>query len=199
MKPISEARLAANRANARKSTGPTSPEGKAISSKNRLSFGFNSAMPCMNDEDPEEFERLRAELHNEHRPATATQTILVDKMVLSHWHYLRATRVINNLILDDRRPQALALAMRYQTSNHNAFHKALAELQKLKAQRPQEVTPADPPLDGFVPQNRPEADAAPHTCVPAASQPVSPAAKPEKQASRAASIDALLKKYLAVA
>ena len=193
MKTISAARLAANRANAQKSTGPTSAEGKAISSKNRLGYGFNSAMPCMNDEDPAEFERLRVELHNEHRPVTPTETILVDKMVLSHWHYLRATRVINNLICDDRQPQALVLAMRYQTSNHNAFHKALTELQKLKAQRPQEVATAN----GFVPQNRPEA-------VPSDPCPPAPSAKtgaanvpqPASRSNRAKSIDALVKKYL---
>ena len=180
MKTISAAKLAANRANAQKSTGPTSAQGKAASSKNRLTFGFHSSMPCMRDEDPEEFERLRTELHNEHRPVTATETILVDKMVLSHWHYLRATRVINNLICNDGSPRSLELAMRYQTTSHNAFHKSLAELQKLKAQRPHEVT-AD---GGFVPQN----EAA--VSKPPASERVSPAApalKPEIAAPRAAS------------
>ena len=38
--PISDARLAANRANAQKSTGPSSSEGKATSSKNALKTGL---------------------------------------------------------------------------------------------------------------------------------------------------------------
>ena len=45
----------ANRANAQKSTGPRTEEGKAASSRNRLSHGFAASATIMPGENPEEF------------------------------------------------------------------------------------------------------------------------------------------------
>jgi hypothetical protein len=52
--------LEANRANAKRSTGPRSADGKAKSSKNSLAHGLTAQDIVIADEDPEEFERLRA-------------------------------------------------------------------------------------------------------------------------------------------
>ena len=55
----SKRQLEANRANARRSTGPRTPQGKASSSKNALSHGLAARLELMADEDPAEYDALR--------------------------------------------------------------------------------------------------------------------------------------------
>jgi hypothetical protein len=62
-KPVSERQLAANRANAQKSTGPTSDTGKSVSKYNSLRHGLNSFLVCLPSEDKEMYEEIRAEYH----------------------------------------------------------------------------------------------------------------------------------------
>jgi len=72
-----ERQIAANKANAQKSTGPKTDEGKARSCLNHLSHGFTSnTAQLIPDEDPEEFKALLADLMNEYQPATPTEQIL---------------------------------------------------------------------------------------------------------------------------
>ena len=71
--------IAANQANAQKSTGPKTPEGKAAASRNRLSHGFASSATIKPGENPEEFNLLLADLHNEFQPATVSEQILLEK------------------------------------------------------------------------------------------------------------------------
>jgi hypothetical protein len=66
--------IAANKANAQKSTGPKTAEGKAASSLNRLSHGFASHATIIPGENPEEFRALVADLMAEHQPATIVWT-----------------------------------------------------------------------------------------------------------------------------
>ena len=70
------AQIAANRANSQKSTGPTSAEGKAKSSSNRLSHGFTSHAILMPGEDPSEFQSLLEDLLDQHQPANVTEQIV---------------------------------------------------------------------------------------------------------------------------
>jgi hypothetical protein len=51
----SEAKIKANRENAKKSTGPRSPAGKAASSRNRLDHGLCAETNFLPSEDPAEF------------------------------------------------------------------------------------------------------------------------------------------------
>jgi hypothetical protein len=55
-----QAQLNANRLNAQKSTGPTSPEGKATSSLNALKSGIDAWSHIIPGEDPAELETLTA-------------------------------------------------------------------------------------------------------------------------------------------
>jgi hypothetical protein len=50
-----EAQINANRANARKSTGPRTPEGKAVVSQNAVTHGFLARETVIHGEDQSQF------------------------------------------------------------------------------------------------------------------------------------------------
>jgi hypothetical protein len=81
--PISEAQLAANRANAQLSTGPTSPEGREKSSQNRTTHGLSGKFRLLGWEDAQQFKELVTSLYDEHKPTTDSERRLVDSMTRS--------------------------------------------------------------------------------------------------------------------
>ena len=79
----SPARLAANRANARKSTGPRTPEGKAASRENALKHGLTGAGEVLTAEVDEELGR-RVETWQAHfRPADPVEDRMVRQIALA--------------------------------------------------------------------------------------------------------------------
>jgi hypothetical protein len=145
------AQIAANQANAKKSTGPTTPEGKAKSAMNRLTHGFASAQSIIPGEDPAAFHALLDELRIEHLPATPTEEILVEKMAQTQWLTQRALNLQGEAFLEialrqeSGIPKHLGLLIRYYTTADRAFHRAHNELIKTQKQREKSEI-------GFVPQ-----------------------------------------------
>ena len=139
---ISEARLAANRENAKHSTGPTSSAGLAASSRNRTSHGLtrhaNGRFELLLCEDREEFAALSKALEEEHQPETETEIILVRSMVESQWLTERAQRLQFNCLDGTygtvKDPKMFSLYMRYQTTHKNQFHRSLKELHRLRSE-----------------------------------------------------------------
>jgi hypothetical protein len=146
-----KAQIAANRANAKKSTGPTTAEGKAKSARNAITHGFAASTHFLDGEDPEDFYGLQASLLDEFQPATTMETILVEKMIHNQWLSLRAIRLQNDALrfrterYYGETPHDLGLLIRYQTSADRAFHRAHAELVKAQKERKKSEI-------GFVPQ-----------------------------------------------
>jgi hypothetical protein len=169
-----------NKANAQKSTGPRTEEGKAKSCLNRLSHGFASSATIIPGEDPEEFKALLTDLAAEHQPATATEQVLVEKMASSQWLSLRAFRLQGEAFLDQTLngtkfgvPKDLGVLIRYHNTAERAFHKAHNEFVKAKKQRSNSEFGFEPQTFG---QELPPVDPEPEkSSKPAPIVPISPA------------------------
>src|SRR6476660_2328873 len=88
-----QAQLNANRLNAQKSTGPTSPEGKARSSLNALKSGIDAWSHIIPGEDPAELEALTAAFVLHFHPADPVQLSLVDTLISTEWIQRRLRRI----------------------------------------------------------------------------------------------------------
>jgi len=75
------AQINANRANALKSTGPRSAEGKSASRFNALKHGIDAASVVIPGEDPADYDALAADYHRDFRPESPSETFYVDTMV----------------------------------------------------------------------------------------------------------------------
>jgi hypothetical protein len=84
-----EQRLAANRANAQLSTGPTTDHGKAMASRNATRHGLLSARLFLDDEEPAEFDLLMADLTASLHPVGAMEAALVERIAVSLWRQRR--------------------------------------------------------------------------------------------------------------
>ena len=135
-----EAQIAANQANAKLSTGPTSEAGRAASSKNHVIHGLTyrgGMFILLPWESAEEFDQLVIDLKNEYGPKNRTELILVERMAQHHWLRNRATMLQGNCFLDDGTidDKRLALYLRYETTHERAFHKCLNELLRIRAEK----------------------------------------------------------------
>ncbi len=65
---VSEKQFLANHRNARRSTGPKTPQGKAVSRSNAFRHGLLSEDVVISGEDPEKFAYLKTELEAELNP-----------------------------------------------------------------------------------------------------------------------------------
>ena len=83
----SVAQIDANRANAQLSTGPTTPEGKAVSSQNAVRHGFlANVLPTEQDD----YRALLEDLIVDLQPAGTIQRLLVEEITLA---YIRLRRI----------------------------------------------------------------------------------------------------------
>src|SRR5260221_12332599 len=89
----SQRQIDANRLNAQKSTGPSTPEGKAAVRFNSLKYGLYAETLILPGEDPAAFETLLDRLDAEHQPATPTEEAFVSQIVMAAWRRARIQRM----------------------------------------------------------------------------------------------------------
>ncbi len=182
-KPVSPRRLAANRANARKSTGPRTPRGKAVSSRNARKPGLlarNVVIADDLDEAESDFDALLRGLTARLAPDGPFETLLVERIALCYWRLARAARFECRAVADARQDELAPLSelqrqftgrpadpdrhiiparasldalLRYESLVDRQLHRALAHFHRLRTAR--DVTPpAPPPESGLAPASR---------------------------------------------
>ena len=92
--PISEKQHAANCANAAKSTGPRTPEGKARSCQNARTHGFTaSTFTVVRLEELDEIARLKHDLLAVYQPVNSQELFALEQMALAQQTMFRAARL----------------------------------------------------------------------------------------------------------
>jgi hypothetical protein len=141
--------LFANRDNAKKSTGPVTPEGKAISSQNRTVHGLSGQFRVIAGEDQTAFDRMIDEFMRDEQPIGIAEIELVKKMVESIWLSTRARRyqeacfVVKPQTREQLARNEAEVAVRpeleryerYQAHHDRAYARAAAELLRRKKER----------------------------------------------------------------
>src|ERR1700681_944221 len=89
----------ANRRNARKSTAPTTPEGRAAVRHNALKHGLTSEVLIPTDEDQPEFGRLCDAFETEFQPVGPTEESLLENLVAAKWRLSRARKAETGFFL----------------------------------------------------------------------------------------------------
>jgi len=161
----SSRQVAANRANARKSTGPKTPAGKAVAARNATQHGILAAgLFATKSEDAGTLEAVRDATLAELAPVGPLEESLAGRVVSCLWRLRRVQAAEVGLFDFDRAPlfdfdfigqedaaertetadaargvngnrDALGLLTRYETALERSLYGALHELQRLQASR----------------------------------------------------------------
>jgi len=100
-KKLSAKKLAANRRNAKLSTGPQTEQGKARSRFNNLQHGAYAQTQVLPNEDPQELEYLRSALFDEFDPQLPSEHEMVLKFALAQWQMGRVQNALTAELLAD--------------------------------------------------------------------------------------------------
>ncbi len=158
---ISEKQLAANRANAQKSTGPKTEETKKIVSRNALRHGLTAQVTIMSEEERIAYDNFCAAIVQSLAPEGPLETQLAQSVAEDNWRLNRIRAVENNIFaagdftaswgvetdhpeIDDALraaqvfasdPKKFALITLYMQRLNRDMQKSLATLQALQAGR----------------------------------------------------------------
>jgi hypothetical protein len=158
--------IRANRANALRSTGPRTPEGKQASSRNSTRHGVLSQTVVLEGESEDRFKDLLADFTAQLKPRSAAEAAILETMAIARWKQMRiwgvqkagfdlemaqlnsscnipATRaymVFKNLADNSR---VLDLQHRYETGYDRQFCRAYAFFLKLREKPETQIEDAD--------------------------------------------------------
>ena len=97
-KPTSPKQASANRANAKKSTGPRTADGRRTVSLNGLKHGFAGQTCFVPDHEKEAYAQHFKDFRAEYKPKTKTEEFMVQSLAELSWSVQQIRAVINNLM-----------------------------------------------------------------------------------------------------
>ena len=145
-------RVLSSRANGARSRGPATSEGKRRSAYNALRHGLLAKCVVMTGESGENFELMLRQHVDRFAPLDGVEFGMIEEMASSYWRLRRAWAVETRLLDDALSAQAsgdqlgriaaafgdlasqprLALLLRYQSTLHRAYQRALRNLLMLR-------------------------------------------------------------------
>ncbi len=146
-----QAQLDANRANAQKSTGPRTPEGRAAVRQNALKHGLTSMSPVAPGEDPAEFLLFLADWTQAYQPVGPAEDEVLRTAVVASWRLRRIPAIEAGYYeMEQASGQAASPAARLAFAHYHCarqlealscqesrlqrtFDKSLRELERLQA------------------------------------------------------------------
>ncbi|HYI92156.1 MAG TPA: hypothetical protein VEX68_01305 [Bryobacteraceae bacterium] len=140
-------KIAANRANAQRSTGPQTIEGKQQTRYNATRHGLSGKRVVVDGEDPKRYEALLRDLIDAYQPANAAELTLVEDIAQNFWRLQRARAIeaetfnmwgSEPVTAMNNEPLQFERIQRYMTTIERAYHRAidqLQETQKLRAKQ----------------------------------------------------------------
>jgi hypothetical protein len=152
----------ANSKNALLSTGPRTPEGKAISSQNALKHGLSAKHLVVQEEDRPEFDQLQAGLLDELHPEGTLEQLVFNDLLHARWKLHRCRGIEASLstdgdpLLDPGLGKQLDRIMRYEARAERNFYRSLKELRTLQNGRARrEPAPDTAPTPKLTKRNQP--------------------------------------------
>jgi hypothetical protein len=118
-------RTAMNRANSLRSTGPRTDSGKQRSALNALRHGLTAASAVLPSEDQAAFDTHRRGFFDEYRPATPTETQLVQELADTSWRLNRIPLLEADLLSRAAHPPTEQAAIEFDIVD---AHRLLANL-----------------------------------------------------------------------
>jgi hypothetical protein len=137
----SPAQLAANAANAQRSTGPRTSEGKNRSSQNASKHGLTAREVVIAPGEQSEFDHLLANYQADVKPQGAIQQTLFNQLVAAAWNLHRIGRMeaelcagasYKDLLANHDLQNQLDRLARHHTRIERVFHRSLKELKVLQ-------------------------------------------------------------------
>jgi len=151
---ISEKQQQANRQNAQKSTGPTTPEGREAIRFNALTYGLRTRQTILPSENCAEYSQLWDELEADWQPQTRTERIYLETMVTSQWLLRRIAESEQDIYIclgNEAKFKMLAYVYKHRAQLERSFRTAVADMQQslqerkaAQTQPPQTAQPAKP-------------------------------------------------------
>jgi len=195
------AQLSANRANAQRSTGPRSAEGKSVSRFNALKHGVDAASITLPGEDPAAYQAFADSYDRAYPLHTVMHRFLVDSLIRADWHKRRlqpleadlirkvldetpGATLIDVMLSDSPAAKLLARVQRQLAAHERAWFRAHRELVRLaNSLAAAQQDGMDRYIDYAAPQHRP-AGSAPYIEEPEESAPPERTQSPAPQTAK---------------